>query len=403
MQMPRLILTEFTPKRSVHLSVDERDALRHLAPSLQFEPTPRTEHAYDLTPDQHIGLVTCGDITLEIRPKVPMSSVLFLVSYACGLATGLTSPADYADSEDIVEILAVMLGRLVERVTRRGLLHGYQSEEEALQAPRGRMLFDEQLRRRMGVTPPVEVRHDVFTADILENRLLLSALNAMTRFPLRSEVAKRELVRAQRLFGAVRLVRFAPSAVPDVTPTRLNHHYAPAISLATLLLRSAGLELGAGPRKGSAFLIDMNHVFERFVRRALRDALDVGVSRFPDRPPTAFLDIDGVVPLKPDLCRVENGTVTWVGDAKYKRLPIAGYKNGDLYQALAYAIALNLPGATLIYAADEGVDAAQHVVVQSGKRLRVVALDLTAPPAAILSRVAELARAIPPGPVAAAC
>jgi hypothetical protein len=54
-------------------------------------------------------------------------------------------------------------------------------------------------------------------------------------------------------------------------------------------------------------------------------------------------------------------------------------------------VALGLPGGTLIYAADEGVSAAEHVAVRSGKRLRVVTLDLAAPSAAILKRIADVA------------
>ena len=393
--MRRLTLTEFRTEPAVRLPLAERDALRALAPGVRIEPTPRAEHHYDLTPDQHIGVICLTATTIEIRPKVPMSAVLFLVSYACGLTTWLAQHPDFGDADDIVEILAVMLARQAERVTRRGLLHGYQSEEESAHAPRGRILFDEQIRRRMGKTPPVEVRHDVFTTDILENRLLLAALDVMARLPLRTEASRREIFRAQRLFGGVRSVRFAPGAVPDVRPTPLNHHYMPAISLATLLLQCASLDVGSGSRQGSAFLVDMNRVFERFVRQALRDALGLDLLQFPDRPPTAFLDVDSVVPLEPDLCRIEDGELMWVGDAKYKRLPMGGYKNGDLYQALAYAVSLDLPGATLIYAADEGVAAADHVVVHAGKCLKVIAIDLSAPPATILGRLSQIASTIP--------
>ena len=96
------------------------------------------------------------------------------------------------------------MGRWSSRRHGRGLLNGYTIEDEPLQAPRGRILFDEQIRRRLGHAPPIEVRHDVFTANILENRLLQAALETMGRIPLRSAVARRELVRAQRLFGSVK-------------------------------------------------------------------------------------------------------------------------------------------------------------------------------------------------------
>lgn len=194
----------------------------------------------------------------------------------------------------------------------------------------------------------------------------------------------------------MRRPHFAPAAVPEVVFTRLNRHYQPALSLASPLLQSASLDLGVGATRGSALLIDMNTAFERFVRRALREALRVDEGRFPDRPPGAWLDEAGVVPLKPDLCLLEDRQVVCVGDAKYKRLPAGAYRNTDLYQLLAYTVALDLPSGTLIYAADEGVSEAEHVVVRSGKRLRVVSLDLSARPAMVLRQIAAVARRMKP-------
>jgi 5-methylcytosine-specific restriction enzyme subunit McrC len=390
----RLTLNEFKTERGVLLSIEEREALRQLHPGLRIEPTPYSNDHYDLTSDQRIGLVCLPDLVLEVRPKVPMSSVLFLVSYACNAVEWFNQQPEFGRELDLTEVVAIMLARMVEQTTRRGLLNGYQSEDESLQAPRGRILFDEQLRRRFGISPPIEVRHDNFTTDVIENRLLVAALSALGRLPLRSTSARRELLRAQRLFGAVKRVHFSRTAVPDILITRLNRHYQAAISLATLVLRSASLDLGTGGARGSALLIDMNDVFERFVRSALRMALDVDVKRFPERAPFLRLDEAEVIPLKPDLCLVEDQHITWVGDAKYKRLPSGAYRNADLYQLLSYAVATGLSSGTLIYAADEGVSTAEHVVLQAGKRLHVVALDLSAPPAAIRRQIKVLAEGI---------
>ena len=389
--MRRLRLSEFVTERAVALTMEERDALRQLHPGIRVEPTLGSQGRYDLTPDQRIGLVCLPAWVIEVRPKVPMSSVLFLVSYGCESVRWFDEYTELAHKPDLVEMLAIMLARMVQHATRRGLLNGYQCQDESLPAPRGRILFDEQIRRRAGITPPVEIRHDVFTSDIIENRLLLAALITMERIPHRSANTKRELSRAQRLFGAVRRVQFRSAAVPDVVFTRLNHHYQSVVTLARILLRSASLDLGGGGVRGSAFLVDMNVVFEEFVRTALREALGASHARFPNRPPLLFLDTANVVPLRPDLCLVADRRVVWVGDVKYKRLPAAAYRNADLYQLLAYSVALDLEGGTLIYAADEGVSAAEHVVMHDHKRLHVIALDLSVPPTNILLQIERIA------------
>lgn len=88
---------------------------------------------------------------------------------------------------------------------------------------------------------------------------------------------------------------------------------------------------------------------------------------------------------------MNDGQATWVGDAKYKRLPPGAYRNADLYQLLAYCIALDLPEGTLIYAADDGDKAAEHVTAKCDKRLRVVALDLSVPPLGIRKQMDAIA------------
>jgi 5-methylcytosine-specific restriction enzyme subunit McrC len=392
--MRRIELVEFLPKRAVALTLEECDALRRVYPKIQIEPTLGLRGHYDITAVERIGLVCLPTLVVEIRPKIPMSSVLFLISYVCDAVRWFDQDAEFARESDLVELLAIMLARMVQHATRRGLLNGYQCEHETLRAPRGRIRFDEQIRRRAGMFPPVESSHDVFTSDIIENRLLLAALTAMAKVPQRSDRTKRELSRAERLFGAVGIERFRAAAVPEVVFTRLNHPYEPAIALARIVLRSASLDLGVGADSGSAFLIDMNVVFEQFVRTALREALGADNTRFPDHSPPLFLDKNGRVPLRPDLSWVHEGRVAWVGDAKYKRLPAGAYQNADLYQLLAYAVALDLPGGTLIYAADQGVRSAEYVVNHDRKQLHVVALDLAAPPKRIRSQIASLAERI---------
>jgi 5-methylcytosine-specific restriction enzyme subunit McrC len=256
----RLTLTEFKTHPAVPLSVVERGALQRLHPVIRIEPALGSEGRYDLTPDQRIGILSLPGLVIEIRPKVPISSVLFLVSYACDAASWFDEQPEFAKELDLVEVLTIMLARMVQRATRRGLLHGYQSHDNALQAPRGRILFDKQIHRRAGISLPIEVRHDVFTSDILENRLLLAALAATGRIPLRSDETRRAVFRAQRLFGEVERLHFPPFAVPEVIFTRLNRHYQSAISLASLVLRSASLDIGTKGARGEAFLIHERRV-----------------------------------------------------------------------------------------------------------------------------------------------
>ena len=78
---------------------------------------------------------------------------------------------------------------------------------------------------------------------------------------------------------------------------------------------------------------------------------------------------------------------------KYKRINIEGIKHPDLYQLLAYTLSTQLPRGLLIYADGEG-EPAEHVIVHSGKKLRVITIDLHASPDEILKRIAGIAEQI---------
>ncbi|QKK08435.1 MAG: hypothetical protein HND58_09775 [Planctomycetota bacterium] len=395
--MRRLTLTEYATTAGVLLGADELAMLRRAHPTLRIEPSAGMPGRFDITPDQHIGVVQLPSVAIEIQPKTPMSSVIFLVSYAADRVNWSRMETAWQDDATLVDLVAAVLCRCIERATRRGLLAGYRSHEESLTAPRGRIRFPEHLSQRLGQAPPIEIEHDLFTTDIVENRVLLSALACLRRLPLRSSKIKREIGRAARLFGGVELCHYPRHSVPDPVITQLNRHYDPALRLAHLVLRSASVDAGAGMRRADAFLVDMNAVFEMFLRVAMREALGCSLSEFPDRPPRLRLDAAERIPLKPDLCLISNGSMCWVGDAKYKRLSPAGYQNADVYQMLAYLIATGLPSGTLIYAADAGLTSVTHVIEGAGREVRVRTLDLTMPPRGILRDVEALSAEIGEG------
>lgn len=78
---------------------------------------------------------------------------------------------------------------------------------------------------------------------------------------------------------------------------------------------------------------------------------------------------------------------------KYKRIGYEHAPNADLYQLLAYATALDLPGGLLIYAQGEA-EWAVHRVRHVGIRLKIAALGLSGTIDELLARIDELAAMI---------
>ena len=297
------------------------------------------------------------------------------------------------EAETPADTLALALAGAARRAFARGLLHGYRTEEEALHTVRGRIRFDEQIRRRFGIAVPVEVSYDEFTDDIMENRLVKAAVARLGEMRLRSRQARRGLGWIAAMLENVSPVEFIPKAVPEVTFDRLNEHYRGAVGLSRLILRHSAFEASRGKVRATGFLMNMNTLFQEFVTVALRESLRVSANTFcSDKQLTGSRRIhlaeNNRVGLEPDLTWWDGNTCTFVGDAKYKRFE--SVHNADLYQLLAYVTALDLPGGLLIYAQGEA-DAASFKVRHSGKQLEVAALDLGGTLDDVLARVGDVA------------
>ena len=235
----------------------------------------------------------------------------------------------------------------LDKALRRGVLHGYRLTEESAKTVRGRILLREQWANSLRLKSEVAVAYDEFTPDILENRLLKAAIERIRRIRIRNEQIRRALVRYARQLEDVSDQYFAAgqnsrSALHAPEPALRAGHL-----LARMILSAMSFELGDGTVRARGFLINMNWVFEEFVRVALREALHepgTGSGR-------ARLDFDQAernLAVEPDLTWAANGALAFVGDAKYKRID-DNMCNPDLYQMLAYIVAANLPSGMLIY------------------------------------------------------
>ena len=387
--MHHLQLTESQTEPAVPLAPEERDALREVA---QVTPTRGTLDRYDVTPGSTIGVIELPALTVEIRPKLPINRVMFLISYALDPSAWRDTGFDFDEDESLLEALIPGFVFQVRQALRRGVLQGYRVEEEALAGVRGRIRFDDQLRSRFGIAPPVEVRFDDFTEDIEVNRLLKAAIRRLGRLRIRSIKARRSLRSFDQALMRVSDVDYDPRRLPEFDWNRLNAHYRTATELAKLILRSSSFELRRGNVRSAAFLVDMNKVFEDFVVLALRETLGLTEWEFPQGVRTR-LDRAGLVRLEPDISWWEDGICVFVGDVKYKKVRADGVNHPDLYQLLAYVVANQLTGGLLIYAAGEDQPAV-HEVLHIDRRLEVMTLDLSGDPEVVLTQIREVARRV---------
>src|SRR5262249_54706180 len=172
------------------------------------------------------------------------------------------------------------------------------------------------------------------------------------RLPRLPALARKRLLKLRAVLDDVSLVD-RPHEVRMPTLTRLNERYGPSLRLAELILHASSIDAPKGPLAATAFVFDMNKVFEDFVSVALRESM----FRFGGELRAqwaGWLDRGHTIEIRPDITWWSGGSCLAVADAKYKSLEFRGMPNPDGYQMLAYCTALRLIRGFLLYAKDSG-------------------------------------------------
>ena len=340
--------------------------------------TPDPEDGYwNVKAKQWVGGFTIDGLRVIVRPKINPQNLFLLLEVGLPPDAWLPEAIDYAETHDLLPALISFFARTAETTLARGHYHSYRHEEEDLLALRGRLDFQRQFRRG-GLMVPMACSYDDFTADVAENRYLKAAMQRAIRV---AGVPPIDRGRLMRLLVALEDVTDAPVHADDIeriTFTRLNDHYLPAMRLARLILAHLTLQDHHGDTTASAFMLDMNNLFERFVTERLRAELSGRLE--VEGQARSSLDTDRRVRIQPDLVFKRHGVSVGVADIKYKlrdteetpesteTSELAGPSytgsgvwaaHADYYQMLAYTTALGHPTGTLIYCVDADKDTAE--------------------------------------------
>ncbi|MGA1355635.1 MAG: McrC family protein [Prochlorothrix sp.] len=335
--------------------------------SLEF-PSPKNRNHWELTSQGRIGRISVSpELSLNLRPKVPIQNLFRMVEYAYNLNNlrfleGITSVESL---EDFYQTLAQILAKNILDRTRKGLYHSYREHHDRRTTLRGRLDLDRHLRQPW--TPALPCRYPHLTPDLPHNQILLWTLHQIRRHSILQQLPHspaaatvRQAYRA--LHGSISLIPHTAHHCTQLPYDRLNQDYQPLHALCRFFLEQTGPSLNPGDRQMLPFLINMNELFEKFIAQWLQDKLkNPAKLDLPDLEshlgslsltfqPKKQLSPDHSI--RPDLMLSDRATQTprLVLDTKYKTPNQAkDITKADLYQAIAYATALNLSTACLIY------------------------------------------------------
>jgi 5-methylcytosine-specific restriction enzyme subunit McrC len=242
-------------------------------------------------------------------------------------------------------VVARFLSQLRDLV-QRGLRFDYVEVEESGRLLRGRLDQVRQLRQPPGRQHIFHMRHDVFTPERRENRLLRSALDIC--FRIAKDPASWRLANELRhLMSDIHPYQQPQNEMPLWQHNRLMAAYSGIKLWTQVIIDQLNPDFQAGSHKGIALLLPMQRLFEATVERVLKTKLPhCTVTGQPRRhslaahTPKPGGGAERWFTLKPDLL-VEAGDVRVVLDAKWKLIDehkSSGDAKYDLSQADFYQL-----------------------------------------------------------------
>jgi 5-methylcytosine-specific restriction enzyme subunit McrC len=349
--MPTLRLTERVPAQCRLSRADVAFLLAEHRAHVEVAAGVRRGR-YRLTPTGHVGTIVGPGCRLVIRPKIPLPNLFYLLDPTAAVPASDDAVAAGPGAE-LLDFLAGRLARLLAERAAAGLHRAYA--ERGAHGPflRGRLDLPSQLRDAGGRKDRLHCRFEEFTADIPCNQAARATAELVLGSPLPGDGVKTALRQALQAYAGVSAPPLTPELFLAAGPDRLTEGYRPLLDLCRLL--ADGLTAGprAGPTPCPAFLLDMEKVFERYITGGVISAFPphgryeaaVQPLYLANRPAAGQPDLQ----MRPDVVVTSAGRPVLVVDAKWKRLKGSPLVTEDVYQVLAYATALGVGKAVLVY------------------------------------------------------
>lgn len=350
---------------------------------------------------QYCGVVCLGKDSIEVLPKIEEAGqqesdsvarirLLRMLSFARKLPIHEAEASRLAQQgHTLLDVILRLFCRSALDLVRRGLLHRYEIREGNLCLIKGKLKFADHVSQNSARRDRAYCTFDEFSPDNTANRMIkaaaLCAAEASSSAALQATV--RELLWCLDEISDVAVTLDAYRAIPK---DRSTHEYRKVLELGAMILFGPYPELTSGRTVNTAFLFDMNRLFEEYVSRhlaLLSEPLGVEVSLQGPRKwlghPVGTPSGNGCFQLQPDILVTKGDSTVAILDTKWKVLdtdsPIDSIAESDVYQMLAYMTRYGCSRGTLIFPLGSGSGASRilsEIDIAGGRTLVVAGLQL---------------------------
>jgi len=347
---------------------------------------------------QYCGVISLGNITLEVLPKIygketepgvsrkALINMLLKTRKLKSFRGGSSSIG--IQRNNLLDIFILYFCELVHSEIRQGMIHQYVQRTENLHVLKGRLLIEKQLRYNAAHRDRLYCQYDEFKADNMHNQIIKSVLNSM--LTLTSGIATRKKVRELLMhFADIQDINVDLNMIEQLYLDRSSQRYKPIFDQCRLFVQGLYPDVVAGHHTCISLLFDMNRLFESYVAHIMKKVALKQGKQMREQGPRKFMAFrsdnnEQAFMMKPDMVFIDPETGPFaIMDTKWKLLDDRekklGISQNDMYQIAAYASRYNIKNLSLVYPYQQYLTSPLKFSLQrTQSTIKIIPVDISA-------------------------
>lgn len=208
---------------------------------------------------------------------IPVKNIYYMLCYAWDrLDFKDIAEIDSLDSNEIMDLFALVLTNGVSYLIRRGFYRQYMSVSEEESVIRGKININESLRKKLWLQGKLFCEYDELSHNIIHNRIIKTTIGNLISCEDLNPSLRKSLAKVYKYFDSVERVKLNNTIFGKAFIHRNNRYYSFLIDICEIIYKNLLVNEETGVIKFKEFIRDekqMALLFENFVRNFYKKEL----------------------------------------------------------------------------------------------------------------------------------
>ncbi len=213
-----------------------------------------------------------------MEAKIPIKNIYYMLCYAWDkLKEKDIVSVDESAGKDIYDLFARVLISGLNHLIKRGMDRAYINVNEDVSTLRGKINFNESMKRILWLKGKLTCEFDELSYNILHNQIIKSTLNALINNEEIDISLKNKMIELNKYFRDIDDMKLSKKLFGQVKINRNNHYYGFLINICEIIFDNLLVDEKSGYTTFRDFERDerqMAYLFEHFVRKFYKRELN---------------------------------------------------------------------------------------------------------------------------------